>query len=210
MNLHASDEAPAQLLARHEGVQPAEYTLEAELTTIGRARTCDIVVLQNLVSRLHAKIERVGPRYVLRDAGSANGTFINSRRIHEPHLLEHDDLIGLGSPVGLLHFIDPDPTEIATASLRYDDRTMTFYLGRQPIDLPPTQFRLLLHLYQHTGNVCTRESCAQAIWGRDYDPGLDAAALDETLSKVRGKLRQIDPEVDIIKTRRGLGFELQL
>src|SRR5262245_44609725 len=92
-----SDEEPAQLLGLHEDVQPMEYTLEAELTTIGRSRTCDIVVPQNLVSRLHAKIERVGPRYMLRDAGSANGTFVNGRRLYESHLLAHDDLIGLGS-----------------------------------------------------------------------------------------------------------------
>ena len=54
---------------------------------------------------------------------------------------------------------------------------MRFSLDQQPIELTAAQFRLLTHLYQNAGNLCTRESCAAAIWGRDYDPGMDAAAL---------------------------------
>jgi DNA-binding response OmpR family regulator len=205
-----SDEQSAQLLGLHEDVQPAEYPLEAGVATIGRSKMCDIVVPQKLVSRLHAKIERNGPHYLLHDAGSANGTFVNSRRIHEPYLLKNDDLIGLGSPIPLLRFLDPDPTFMPTHRLRYDERIMRFFLDQQPLELTPNQFRLLSHLYQHAGDIFSREGCAQAIWGREYDPGMDAAALDEAISKLRGKLRQVDLGADIIKTRRGLGFELDL
>jgi DNA-binding response OmpR family regulator len=112
--------------------------------------------------------------------------------------------------VALLRFFDPDSTAIALTSLRYDERAMSFMLGRQQLDLAPTQFRLLFHLYQHAGNVCTRESCAEAIWGRDYNPGVDAGALDEAISKLRRTLRQVDPTRDLIKSRRGVGYELAL
>jgi DNA-binding response OmpR family regulator len=205
-----TDERPGQLLGLHDDVQPEEYTLETEVTTIGRSKTCDIIVLRNLVSRLHAKIERNGPHYVLRDAGSANGTFVNSRQIYEPYLLKNDDLLGFGAPTPLLRFLDPDRTFVPARRLRYDERAMCFSLDQQPLSLTPIQFRLLLHLYQHAGDVCTRESCAQAIWGRDYDPGMDAAALDEAISKLRGKLRDIAASADLIKTRRGVGFGLEI
>jgi DNA-binding response OmpR family regulator len=85
---------------------------------------------------------------------------------------------------------------------------MTFILNKKPLDLTPAQFRLLHYLYQHAGEVCTRETCAQAIWGRDYDPGLDADALDRAMSNLRGQLRQVDPDSDLIETRRGLGYLL--
>ena len=52
--------------------------------------------------------------------------------------------------------------------------TAPFFLDQQPLELTAAQFRLLSHLYQNVGNLCTRESCAAAIWGRDYDPGMDA------------------------------------
>jgi DNA-binding response OmpR family regulator len=208
-----SDEQYAQILVLEEyeqHVQPAEYSLETGVCTVGRAPACAIVVRRNLVSRIHAKIERSGAHYILSDAGSTNGTFVNYRKIHQAHLLKSDDLIGLGSPEPLLRFYDPDATSRAMQRLHYDAQAMVFVLGQTPINLTQNEFRLLLHLYQHAGEVCTHESCAQAIWGREYQPGLDGGALEQTISKTRGKLRQADPAADLIETRRGIGYMLVL
>ena len=202
---------PARLFALDEYISeilPNDIVLEADVLTMGRSPVCQIVVQRHLVSRLHARIERTGPRYVLYDSGSANGTFVNTRRINEPHVLNDRDLIGLGAPVGLIRFVDADPTFVPASRLRYDEHAMLFYLGPTIVELPPTQFRLLLHLYQHMGDLCTRESCAQAIWGRDYDPGMDADALDRIVTNVRGQLRRIEPDTELIRTRRGVGYEL--
>jgi hypothetical protein len=193
------------------GITPEEYLLGDTVCTIGRWPSCTIVVQGPLISRLHAKIEPQGPRYVLNDAGSVNGTFVNGQRISEPYLLASDDLIALGAPAPpLLRFIDPDPTRHAGGSLRFDERAMVFSLAGQPLDLTPSQFKLLLHLYRHRGEVCSRESCAQAIWGRDYVPGMDAGALDQAFNGLRRALRQADPQASLIQTRRGLGYELTL
>ncbi len=199
----------ARLVSLHPDVQRAEYTLEEDVYTLGRSATCQIVVPRNVVSRLHAKIERVGPRYVLSDIGSANGTFVNGRQIHDQHLLKDRDAIGLGASTPLLRFMDPDPTFVPSSRLRYDEQTMTFILEGKPVDLTPAQFRLLHYLYQHAGTVCTRESCAQAIWGRDYDPELDTEALDRAISSLRTHLREIAVNADLIETRRGLGYLLK-
>ena len=203
-----TDDPIAELLGMHADIQPDHYLLEAATYTIGRSPTCQIIVRQGLVSRLHARIERQGPRYVLQDAGSANGTFINGRRISEPHVLMNDDQIGLGAPAPLLRFLDPDPTMMPAQHLRFDERAMTFFLGARALDLAPVQFRLMHHLYLHAGQVCTREDCARAIWGRDYDPGRDAGALDEAFSRLRRQIRLADPTADLITSRRGLGYEL--
>lgn len=205
------DQQPAQLLAVSPEVQPDEVALADDLCMLGRSVTCHVVVSQKLVSRLHAVIERNGPRYMLRDSDSANGTFVNGQRISVPYHLKHDDLIGLGSPAPQLRFLDPDPTYMPSGRLRYDDRTIGFLLDGQPLDLSPSQLRLLLHLYTQAGELCTRESCAQALWGRDYDPGLDAGALDQAINTLRGKLRQLEPgAAELLKTRRGLGYVLEL
>ena len=201
---------PARLLALHEDVQPPETLLEADVYTLGRSPLCQIVVQRNTVSRLNAKIEREGPRYLLVDAGSANGTFVNGQRLRAPHLLSDRDIIGLGAAGGILRFVDPDPTVVPTVRLRYDERSMLFFVGDAVLDLTPTQFRLLHHLYQYAGELCTRESCAEAVWGRDYDPGMDADALDRTLSSLRSQLRRADDTSDFIDTRRGLGYILNL
>ena len=123
-------------------------------------------------------------------------------------MLQDEDQIGLSKPAPLLLFVDADPTDFISSQLRYDERFMTFFLDKKLLDLTPAQFRVLFHLYQHAGAVCTRESCAEALWGREYDPGLDAEALDRAISNLRQKLREIRPEAEMIKTARGLGYVL--
>lgn len=196
-----------RLLAIEPDVQPSELALEADVATLGRSALCDVVAPRETVSRLHARIAREGPRFLLQDAGSANGTFVNGERLTAPHLLANRDLIGLGSPAPLLTYADPDPTVVATSRLRFDERTLRFFLGAQPLELTPNEFRLLRFLHQHAGQVRTREQCAEAIWGQDYVPGWDAATLDRVVSNLRRKLRQTDP-ADLIRTRPGLGYEL--
>ena len=50
------------------------------------------------VSRLHASIKRDGKRVVIMDLGSANGTYINGKRLtpQTERLLNHGDVVALG------------------------------------------------------------------------------------------------------------------
>jgi len=194
-----------RLLAMQPIVQQQEFILTGEALTLGRAPLCDIVVRSESVSRVHARIERHQLRYVLYDEGSANGTFVNNRRISSPHQLKDQDLIGLGSSAPLLRFLDPDPTFVPATRLRYDDRTLQFTIDGAPLPLPPAQFRLLLYLYHHSGDLCTREACAEAMWNRSYDESTDGDALDRAVYNLRRTLKQHLGD-DLITTRRGMGY----
>ena len=50
------------------------------------------------VSRLHAVIKRMGPNIIFMDLGSANGTYINGKRLspNQEHALSHGDIVALG------------------------------------------------------------------------------------------------------------------
>jgi hypothetical protein len=50
------------------------------------------------VSRLHAVVKRDGPRVILMDLGSANGTYINGKRLttNVEQILSHGDIVALG------------------------------------------------------------------------------------------------------------------
>ena len=52
----------------------------------------------NGVSRLHAVLKRIGSRIIIMDLGSANGTYLNGRRLgpNLEHALNHGDIISLG------------------------------------------------------------------------------------------------------------------
>ena len=51
---------------------------EPEIKTCGREPSCDLVLEDSTLSRLHARIELTGDGLVsINDAGSSNGTFVN-------------------------------------------------------------------------------------------------------------------------------------
>src|SRR5262245_25946101 len=60
---------------------------------IGRSSELDMVLVEDMVSRKHAKIT-VGPGKVLiEDLGSTNGTFVNGEKIRQARLKEGDRIL---------------------------------------------------------------------------------------------------------------------
>ena len=72
-----------------------EVPLRQDGLTIGRQSDCDVVLNLARVSRQHARIERRGDDFWLRDLGSTNGTLVAGRRIEE-HPLQNGDTIRIG------------------------------------------------------------------------------------------------------------------
>jgi hypothetical protein len=204
-----SEERPPTLIALSEDVRPAEFVLVNEVCTVGRASICDVLVLnQSVVSRLHAQVTQEGLHYLLIDAGSRNGTFVNGRKLHEPHILQAEDQIGLGIATPVLRFNDPNSTDLV-ASLNYDERAMLFFWGNEKLELPKNEFRLMHHLYLNAGSMCDRQSCAEAIWGR-WTPE-DNANLDRVIYDLRSKFRKLGLDAkQIIESRLGVGYQLNL
>jgi sigma-B regulation protein RsbU (phosphoserine phosphatase) len=71
--------------------------LEAERVALGRGQASDIVIADSHCSSCHAFIELAGEDFVIRDAASKNGTFVNDRRIEGPVPLSPGDEIRLGN-----------------------------------------------------------------------------------------------------------------
>ncbi len=89
---------------------PAEHQIHAlvlddgtrfELTNdkniIGRQTTCDIVIADHNVSRVHAEIRVVHGTWQIDDRGSTNGTRVNGTEIVEPTPLASGDVIAFGA-----------------------------------------------------------------------------------------------------------------
>lgn len=69
-----------------------EYELGAR-TMIGRNDTCDVRILDGLISKQHAEIAYGNGRWTLRDLGSSNGTVVNGHRVHAVDLAEGDQIV---------------------------------------------------------------------------------------------------------------------
>ncbi len=68
---------------------------------IGRGKDSDIVLLEQDVSREHARLQRGSQGWTLVDLGTTNGTFVNGMRLppQDPYLLRPGDRIIIGSSV---------------------------------------------------------------------------------------------------------------
>ena len=74
-----------------------ELILTRPIITIGRAEACDIGLFGDpTIERLHARILQQGERYLIADAGSAIGTFLNDERVTAPTPLRPGDAIRIG------------------------------------------------------------------------------------------------------------------
>lgn len=73
------------------------YFFDAAETTLGRAPSNGIVILDVSVSREHAKCYAADEAVEIEDLGSRNGTFINDRRAEHRIALRDGDMVRLGS-----------------------------------------------------------------------------------------------------------------
>ncbi len=64
---------------------------------LGRAKDADIRIDDRSVSRRHARIGEAGGLFFVEDLGSANGTFVNGRRVSDRFFLSDGDILQLGS-----------------------------------------------------------------------------------------------------------------
>jgi len=75
---------------------PQERDL-ATVNSLGRHPNNTIQLLDRIVSKEHCVVELRGSRWVLRDLGSLNGTYINEQRVAGESFLSHGDQIALGN-----------------------------------------------------------------------------------------------------------------
>ena len=86
----------AAVLIVRSGPQAGDrFTLSAGETRLGRHPDSEIMLDDITVSRRHAAIERTAEGYVVTDAGSLNGTYVNQERI-ERAVLHHGDELQVG------------------------------------------------------------------------------------------------------------------
>src|SRR3954452_23760897 len=70
----------------------SRFLLDKDLTTAGRHPESDIFLDDVTVSRRHAEFHRTGQRFIVRDVGSLNGTYLNRGRIDESPLITGDEV----------------------------------------------------------------------------------------------------------------------
>lgn len=64
--------------------------------TIGRASDATVVLEDDFVSTQHARLTPNGTHWIVEDAGSTNGTWINNTRVTSPTVLQQGEVLRIG------------------------------------------------------------------------------------------------------------------
>lgn len=85
-----------------------------------------------------------------------------------------------------------------------DESVNAAWRAGQPLDLTPTEFRLLAYLVSHRGRTLSKTQLLTQVWGYgSYDPNL----VEVRISSLRRKLEALGPR--IIHTRHGHGYTVR-
>lgn len=98
----------------------------------------------------------------------------------------------------------------AEEQLNYADVSMDLAAHRvsrdgRPVQLGPTEYRLLRHLMEHPGRVFSREQLLDAVWGREIY--VDERTVDVHIRRLRKALNEGGGK-DLIRTVRAAGYAL--
>ncbi len=113
----------------------------------------------------------------------------------------------------VLRRAEPRQVEEASGLVRAGDlavdaaRHEAHWQGRE-MDLTALEFELLYTLARHAGQVLSREQLLAQVWGYDYYG--DLRVVDAAIKRLRAKLRQTAPGVEVITTVRGVGYKLMV
>ncbi|MEZ6963502.1 MULTISPECIES: beta-lactam response regulator transcription factor BlrA [Aeromonas] len=95
-----------------------------------------------------------------------------------------------------------------SAALTLDEERARIHFHGQPLVLTRYEYLLLKTLMQSPGRVYSRQQLMDLVW-QDAEESLDRT-VDTHIKTIRAKLRDQDPDANLILTHRGLGYSLEL
>ncbi|MBO0803428.1 MAG: response regulator transcription factor [Nocardiopsaceae bacterium] len=94
---------------------------------------------------------------------------------------------------------------LRVGDLELDEDHWTVRRGEVPVELSPTEFRLLAYLMRNQGRMLTRKQLLENVWGWEYAG--QSQVLETYVSYLRRKLDPLGPP--LIHTQRGVGYSLR-
>ena len=98
----------------------------------------------------------------------------------------------------------PPPSQL----LALDEERARISFHGQPLALTRYEYLLLKTLMQAPGRVYSRQQLMDLVWS-GAEESLDRT-VDTHIKTIRAKLRERDPDANLILTHRGLGYSLEL
>jgi two-component system OmpR family response regulator len=99
-----------------------------------------------------------------------------------------------------------EPSRLAFADLELDDDTHEVWKAGKPVELSPTEFKLLRYLLANPERVLSKAQILDHVWA--YDFGGETGVVESYMSYLRRKVDTGDTK--LLHTVRGFGYVLRL
>ncbi|MHB8682509.1 MAG: response regulator transcription factor [Acidimicrobiales bacterium] len=96
-------------------------------------------------------------------------------------------------------------SRLAVADLELDEESHEVFRGATPVELTPTEFKLLHYLLLNAGRVVSKTQILDRVWNYDFDG--NANVVEIYISYLRKKIDSLGPR--LIHTVRGVGYSLR-
>ncbi len=220
--LIVEDEEPLTLLLRYnleaEGYDVETVARGDEADTHLREKSTDLVVLDwmlpglsgiELCRRLRARPEtRQLPIIMLTARGEESERVRGLATGADDYIVKPFSVPELVARVrALLRRANPERVAnvLTFGDIELDREKKRVSRSGQPVDLGPTEYRLLEFLMERPGRVFSRAQLLDGVWGRDIY--IDERTVDVHIGRLR-KLLNPGGEQDPIRTVRGAGYAL--
>jgi pSer/pThr/pTyr-binding forkhead associated (FHA) protein len=78
----------------------SEYVFDDSMEiVVGRANAADLILVEGMVSRRHARFAQRSDQLCVNDLGSTNGTFVNGEKVQGKHRLDEGDRVLIGTSI---------------------------------------------------------------------------------------------------------------
>lgn len=184
-----------------------QFPLAGPILVLGRSPQCDVFIADQRASRRHAEMRWDGEVATLNDLGSANGTFLNGRRITATETLRDGDEIAITSAI--FTFRDPESTLRAVnfPLLVVDGKSGEIWVNRKSVTLSPKEQALFDLLSRHAGRACSKQEIAQAVWP-EYQAEVYDYQIESLVKRLREKIEPDPPNPVLLLTVHGRGYKL--
>jgi DNA-binding response OmpR family regulator len=95
-----------------------------------------------------------------------------------------------------------DEQVLRSADLALDESKFQVTRGGEPVDLTPTEYKLLRYLMLNAGQVMTKEQILQHVWQHEFGEGV----VEKLVSRLRHKIDA--GRRPLIHTVRGFGYRI--
>lgn len=104
--------------------------------------------------------------------------------------------------------LEANTNKIVVGNLQLDIDKFETRVKNKVVDLTLREFEVLKYLANQLGQVVTRETLLEKVWGYEYYG--DIRTVDVTVRRIREKIEEDTSNPKILITKRGVGYYLSL